>query len=207
MDIKLKKSLITDWWVAEENNKMAFFNILSGETLHGKFFIVGYYLNKNKREIATSTNCVVWITKDGVITEKGSFYPFEEAHALYLQFLIKAAKKNTVVARRWEFIEDSSNQKIIADIVKPDKVKEKIIFDFIPKEKDIMLSGYSEILKKKVVLTTFSKRQDCIIIDYPEEEIYKTSFALPKQSKQWVQKVKNIFEKKISEAYISVECK
>lgn len=76
MYLRLKKSQITHWWVAKSNLKMAFVNILSGEELSEDLLVVGY-LNREKEELATSTNRVVRVTDKGVITQKGTFYPFE----------------------------------------------------------------------------------------------------------------------------------
>lgn len=99
---KLKKSQITDWWVAKSNLKMAFVNILSGEPLSENLLVVGY-LDRDKEELATSTNRVVKVTKDGVITEKGTFYPFEEAHELYLSFLIEVQQEDVLIATNWKY--------------------------------------------------------------------------------------------------------
>lgn len=100
---KFKKSQITDWWVAESNLKMAFVNILSGEQPLSENLLVVGYLDREKEELATSTNRVVKVTKDGVITAKGTFYPFEEAHDLYLHFLIEANKEDTLIAFNWDY--------------------------------------------------------------------------------------------------------
>ena len=201
---KLKKSKITDWWVAKKNDKMAFVNFLSKKSLNGEFLIVGYYLNKNQKVLATSTNYIVRITKEGIITSQGSFYPFEEAHELYMQFLIKANQENTVIASYWDFVKDSS--KIIANITKNDITQKDIIFDFTPDEKGVMLSGYSKELLSKVVITTFRKRF-CTILGIPESveaDIYNSSFALESESKERIEQVKRIFDEKVDGEYISV---
>ncbi len=52
---RLKKSIITHWWVAKSNSKMAFVNILSGEELSEDLLVVGYF-NKEREELATSAN-------------------------------------------------------------------------------------------------------------------------------------------------------
>ena len=64
--------------------------------------VVGYF-NKEKTELATSTNRIARVTNKGVITEKGTFYPFKKAHLLYLDFLINIEKENTVIAINWEY--------------------------------------------------------------------------------------------------------
>ena len=206
MHLKLKKSKIVDWWVAKKSNKMAFENFLLGEPLEGDLLVVGYYLDKNQKQLASSTNHVVRITKDGVITAQGSFYPFEEAHELYMQFLISANEDNTLIASHWDFVEDSS--KIIADITENGIVKEGITFDFTPDKAGVMLSGYSEDLKSRVVLNTFRKRDFCTIIGIPESvkaDIYYSSFSSYEESRERLEKVRKIFEDKIKDSYISVK--
>lgn len=87
--------------------------------------------------LTTSTNYVVRITKEDVITAQGSFYPFEEAHELYLH---------------------------------------------IPDGKtDVIFSGYSRELDSKIVITTFARRNVCIILAIPQlvrADIYSSSIAL-----------------------------
>lgn len=147
MKLQLKKSKITDWWVAKKNHKMAFVNIFSGEPLEN-LLIVGYYLDKNERVLATSTNYVVRITKKGVITAQGSLYPFKKAHELYLQFLINANKKNTLIAYDWEIKDKSFPMILVADIISDSGIKEEVTFDFIPDGKTDVIFFW---LFKKVI--------------------------------------------------------
>ena len=114
MVLKLKKSRITDWWVAEKNDRMNFINILSGQPLKGDLVVVGYL--DNTKNLARSTNSVVRITEKGVITAQGTFYPFEEAHPLYLNFLLKANEENTIIASYWKILDEKSHT-MIADII------------------------------------------------------------------------------------------
>lgn len=205
---ELKKSQITDWWVAPEESVMRFTNILSGENpLRGHFLVVGY-LNKDKRELATSTNRVVRVTEKGVVTAKGTFYPFEEAHELYLQFLIKANQENTVFAYSWEYASKLSKRKIIADIVGKEEVRKGVTFDFTPDgETSVLLSGYSKDLSAKVVFATFNKRNVCIKIAIPEtvkKDIFDSSFAIYEETMERVGEVKKIFAKNVNKSYISV---
>lgn len=203
MKLQLKKSKIVDWWVAKESEKMEFVNIFSGEPLEN-LLIMGYYLDRNRRKLASSTNYIVRITREGVITAQGSFYPFEEAHELYMQFLIKANKKNTLIACKWEIEEQEKTMKLTADIVGNTAAKE-VTFDFIPDENsNVLFSGYSKKLSSKVILNTFSRRNVCIIFDIPQSvlnDVYNSAFALTDES---VVKVKKIFSKKVN-SYISVK--
>lgn len=209
MYLKLKKSKITDWWIAEGNNKMAFVNILSGEPLRCNLKVVGY-LDKSQEVVATSTNYVVMITQEGVITSQGSFYPFEEAHELYLQFLIYANKEDTLIGYRWDFADKTSKEKIVADIIDNGTIRKDVTFDFIPNKKDVMLSGYSNDLSANVVLATFSRRNvGCLIIegiaDFVKADIYYNSFALLEESQERVKEVKEIFSNKVKGKSISVK--
>lgn len=202
---ELKKSQITDWWIAPENSIMRFANVLSGQNLiNGNFLVVGY-LDKERRQLATSTNRVVRITEKGVMTAKGTFYPIEEAHELYLQFLIKANQPNTIIAFEWKYVSGSNDRKLVADIIEKGDVKKGVEFDFIPDgETSVILSGYSKDLSANVVLTTFNKRNVCIIFDMPEEDIYDSSFAIYEESMERIKEIKKIFSQNIQKSYISV---
>lgn len=182
--------------MAESNLKMAFVNILSGETLSENLLVVGY-LDIDKRELATSTNRVVKVTEKGVITEKGTFYPFKEAHELYLQFLIEANKENTLIAINWDYANKMCNHKIIADIVRKDGIERGVTFDFTPHKKHrVMFDGYSKDLSANIVLTTFAKRNVCITIAIPESvksDIYRSSFAVEEETMEKVRLIQNIF--------------
>ncbi|MBQ2938693.1 MAG: hypothetical protein IJE05_07540 [Clostridia bacterium] len=209
MHLKLKKSKITDWWVAKENDKMAFVNILSGEPLRSNLKVVGYF-DKGEEVVATSTNYVVMITKEGVITSQGSFYPFEEAHEVYLQFLIYANKEDTIIGYNWDFADKVSKEKIVADIIDKGSIRKDVTFDFIPNEKDVMLSGYSNNLSKNVILSTFSRRNNgCLVIfgiaDFVKADIYNSSFAFLEESQERVKEVKKIFSNIVKGKNISVK--
>ena len=198
MYLRLKKSKITDWWIAKPKSKMAFINILSSENLSQDLLVVGY-LDKGKQELATSTNLVKKITEKGVITEKGTFYPFKEAHPLYLQFLIEANKENTLIATDWEYT-GKFNSRIIADIVRKDGIEKGVTFDFTPIEKGkVMLNGYSKDLSSNIVLTTFAKRNVCITLRIPDSvksDIYRSSFEDEKETMKKVKLIQDIFVKK-----------
>lgn len=209
MYLKLKKSKITDWWIAEGNDKMNFVNIFTGEPLRCNLKVVGY-LDKSKQVVATSTNYVVMITQEGAITSQGSFYPFEEAHELYLQFLIYANKEDALIGYHWDFANKESREKIVADIIDKGTIRKDVTFDFIPNERDVMLSGYSKDLSEDVVLATFSRRNTgCLIIngiaDFVKADIYNSSFALLEESQERVKEVKKIFSNKVKGKSISVK--
>lgn len=193
MFTKFKKSQITDWWVAESNLKMAFVNILSGEPLGGNLLVVGYL----DKELTLSTNRVVKVTKDGVITAKGTFYPFEEAHDLYLHFLMEANKEDTLIAFNWEYKNKLCKRMITADIIRNGNVERGVTFDFTPSKKyNVMFAGYSEQLSSNIVLTTFARRNVCITIAIPEEvksDIYRSSFATKEETMEKVRAVQNTF--------------
>ena len=193
---KLKKSQIKDWWVAKSNLKMAFVNILSGEPLGDKLLVVGY-LDREKEELATSTNRVVKVTKDGVITEKGTFYPFEEAHELYLHFLIEVQKENTLIAINWKYANKLCKRTIIADVTRDGKIEEGVTFDFTPSKKyNVMLAGYSKDLSSNVVLTTFARRNVCITLAIPDAikfDIARSAWAIEEETMEKVRAIQNIF--------------
>lgn len=205
MYLTLKKPKITHWWVAQKNLKMAFVNILSGESISENLLIVGY-LDKDSRELATSTNRVIRVTEKGVITEKGTFYPFKEAHKLYLQFLIEANKENTLIATNWDYSEDFG--RIIADVVINGNIRRGVDFDFYSNRKtNVILAGYSNELSANVVLTTFAKRNVCIMIGIPasvKSDIYTSLFGMREDTIEQVIKVQEIFRKNSNGEYIIV---
>lgn len=115
MESKLKKSLIKNWWVAPTKAKMEFVNILNKQSISNQddLVVMGYLHNK-KDVLASSTNKVVKVIKEGVITGQGTFYPFTEAHNLYLHFLLLVNNPNVVIANRWEML---NNNQMIANLV------------------------------------------------------------------------------------------
>lgn len=206
MFLSLKKSRITDWWVAPKNDKMNFFNILSSKTLNGDFIVMGY-LDKTT-ELAHSTNSVVRITSKGVITSKGTFYPFEEAHPLYLRFLLKANTENTIIASYWKILDFKSNT-MIADILTKEGLIKDVTFDFIKDEEStVIFSGYSNKLSSNIVVSTFRRKDYCSILGLPNEvisDVYNTSICIFEDNfTETVNNVKNLFYKKFKKSYISV---
>lgn len=178
-----KSSSIKGWWVAKERNWLTFAEINPKETLRDDLFIVGWYENG----LATSSNKVVKIIKEGIVTAKGTLYPFEEAHKLYIQYLIKTRDKSTLVATNWsvrkigKILIDVGKSKaydysiiqdeyfeMIADITQAGKTTYDVIFKF---QRDlfytyaVMFSGYSG--SSRIILSPFSRRQVCTMIGIP----------------------------------------
>lgn len=206
MSLKLKKSRISNWWIAHENDKMNFFNIFSQKHFNSDFVVMGY-LDKNTN-LARSTNLVMRVTKEGVITAQGTFYPFEEAHPLYLKFLLQANKPNTIIASHWEILDEKSHT-MIANIETSDGIKNNITFDFIPDKKTkVMFSGYSHKLSANVVLSSFRRRGYCVILSIPEtvlSDIATSSIILQDDLMKRVRKVEKLFEEKFGISDISVD--
>lgn len=200
MYFHLKESRISDWWVAKSNHKMAFVNILSGGPLSEDLLVVGYLDGQEIDELATSTNRVVKVTKDGVITSQGTFYPFEKAHELYLQFLIDANEGNTLIATNWEYAKRTNSRIITADIIRDDTIERGVTFDFTPDPKyDVMYSGYSEKLSSNIILTTFARRNVCIALCIPKsvkDDIYRSSFAYENETIEKIKLIQGIFARK-----------
>lgn len=210
MQDNLKESKISSWWIAPARSELKFVNILSEDEVKGDLIVVGYLKGmRDTRKLWTSLNYVVKITEDGVITAQGSFYLFEEAHPIYLRFLVQANKENTMMAFRWGHVNKSNKKEIIANLVWDDGVNfENVIFDIIPDKRALVLvSGYSEKLGCNIVFSSFSKRGFCIRIGIPEEvkeEIYSSSLATPKELDARAQKVREIFKNNIGEECIYV---
>lgn len=207
MVLKLKKSRITDWWITTRNDPMNFFNIFSSDHFSGDFVVVSYL--DNTKELATSTNSVIRITKEGVITAQGSFYPFKSAHPLYLKFLLKANKNNTIIASYWDFeILDETSFTMIADILTPDGIKKEVSFDFIPdKNSTLMFSGHSNELSADVVLCTFRRKGYCSIIGIPDVviyDVYNSSIIFEDDHIKLLKEINQLFNKKFNDDYISV---
>lgn len=172
-------SPIKHWWIAEEKRKMAFENILSKEQLIGKYLVVGYH--EETQCIITSTSYVKEINNRGVKTSKGVFFSFEDCNNLYIQFLIEASKKKSLIAENWKFV-NSSKSKMLADIISNDQIEENVEFDFISDStRMIVFSGYSKQLNSKVIVNTFDRRGLSVETKVPEEiqkDIYLSSFFI-----------------------------
>lgn len=164
----LKKSKLIYWWVAKRNSKLNFVNICSKEEITEDLVVVGFMKDSYKYsypELAMSQNRVVKVTKKGVITSKGSFYPFEEAHALYIDFLNNANKTKTVIAFNWKL----AGNTMTADIIQNGNITEGITFDFEPYHENLNDIGYSDKLKSDVVVSLFSRRGACMSMNIPSK--------------------------------------
>lgn len=166
MYFTLKESKMTAWWVAKKNDLMAFYNICANEELPNDLVVVGTMKDSYPAlDLAESSNNVVSVSEHGVITAKGSFYPLEEAHALYINFLVGANTTNVVKAFNWEL----RKGRMTADIIKDGQMKKGITFDFDPYHSNRNDIGYSDELKSDVVVSLFSRRGVCIKLAIPFE--------------------------------------
>jgi hypothetical protein len=159
-----KKSKITGWWVSKKDRKLTFFNICEKEQLPDDLVVVGF-MKESYPDLAMSQNYVVKVTPKGVITAKGSFYPFEEAHALYINFLNNANTSNAVIAFNWELDKNT----MTADIIRDGKITKDVTFDFDSYHYNMNDIGYSDKLKSNVVVSAFSRRGVCIKLRIPME--------------------------------------
>ncbi|MBE5821341.1 MAG: hypothetical protein E7311_01985 [Clostridiales bacterium] len=193
MYLKLKQSLIKNWWVAPKDDPMTFINILKRENIKQDLLVVGEY----EHSISTSTNKVKKVTQNGVITAKGTFYPFEEANGIYMQFLVEINKANVIFATWWE---KRGKNKIIADIEYGNKTIKKAEFDFVPYANSfgIYISGFSKRLDANVVLNPLREGNYCTKLMIPDEikqKIYKGRFflGLTPAEKERIKKIRQIF--------------
>lgn len=197
MEMKLKKSLIKNWWVAPAKEKMQFVNILNNVNNIEPDLVVMGYLHNEKDNLASSTNRVVKIIKEGVVTGQGTFYPFEEAHELYLKFLIEANEKNTVIANRWELIDEKHMVANLIWQIGIETIQNAATFDFKSTSNGkILLTGQSKELKSNIVLSPFNVRNQCLLLcvkDSVLKDIWEGSFATSEETKQKVKKIQQMF--------------
>lgn len=164
MYFTLKESKITAWWVAQKHHVSKFVNICAQKETMEDLVVVGYM--KDDFHLATSTNTVKEVTKYGVITSKGTFYPFEEANKLYILFLLHANTTNGIIASNWQL----DNNVMTADIEKNGRITKNVSFDFESLyENDDVVFGYSEKLDSEIVVSTFSRRGYCWIFYIPAD--------------------------------------
>lgn len=196
MFLTKKKSLIKNWWVTHENDKMSFVNILKKENITRDLIVVGIW----EHDLATSTNNVVKVTNRGVITEKGTFYPFTEANEVYLQYLIDVNNGNPVIALNWKKL---GPNKIVADIIINKKLIKNCTLDFKPYTNSIgvTVSGHSKLLTSVVVLNPFKEGKYCMKLEVPiniMEKIKKGSMYLDMEKIGQIEAIlkKNAFFKK-----------
>ena len=166
MYFMLKKSKLTAWWVAKKDNKLTFVNICDKKQLSNDLVVVGFFKDDYyPDELGRSSNHVVKVTKKGVITSKGSFYPFEEAHALYIEFLNDINTKEAVIAFNWKLNKNT----MTADIIRNGEVAKDVTFDFDSYFTNSKSIGYSEKLQSDVVISPFSRRGVCMTLSIPME--------------------------------------
>ncbi len=206
MVLRLKQSQIVNWWIAERNDQMNFFNILSGKSLSTDMVVTGY-LNYSSN-LVHSTNSVVRITKRGVITAKGTFYPFKDAHPLYLKFLLEVNRVNTISASHWKILDEASH-KIVANIMTKEGMKENAVFDFDSYSDlnvEVMFSGYSTSLSSNVVLSTFSRKENYSLTtkETVASDIYASSFISNEEHTKLLERFQRLFLRKIGRSRISV---
>lgn len=194
--VKMRKpSRIADWWIAPKLHELRFVNIFSPNALKQELLVVGHMKDDDNREIWTSTNKVVEVTSNGVVTAQGTIYPFKEAHGLYLQFLIEINEPNTVHAYLWDYASPAKDR-VIADIEVFGYNKPGVSFDCRIDEKSKTIPcAYSNELKSNVVFSPFSKRNFCIRISIPDEIVsatYKTAKLTDEEFKVKMKKIKAI---------------
>lgn len=195
-----KKSKIVNWWIAPQYSELKFVNIFSREALKENLIVVGTCRDEQySREFWTSSNRVVKVTSKGVLTAQGTFYPFKEAHRIYLKFLVESNNGDPIFAYKWEYL-DEQKTRVIANIVTTTGTeinKVKFDFDSVEKEK-LPISGFSEKLNSKVVFSSFDKDGFCIRFEIPEDvkdSIYRTIKIEKKELKGLLRSLKRIFQK------------
>ncbi len=206
MMLKLKQSPIINWWIAERNDQMNFFNILSSKFFSTDLVVTGY-LNHSSN-LGHSANSVVRVTKRGVTTAKGTFYSFKDAHPLYLKFLLAVNQTNTISASHWQVLDESSH-KMIANIMTEEGMKENVVFDFDSHSNldvEVIFSGYSKLLSSNVVLSTFSRQENgsSTIPDTVACDIYASSFISDEEHSKLLKNFQILFIEKIGHSHISV---
>lgn len=205
--ILLRKSEITNWWIAPATNKLSFCNIFSG-TLQGNFIVVGFS-GLEKENLYYDESNVVRIAKEGVFTDTGTFYPFTDAHELYLHFLIDANQSNTLIATNWAvFSQHTHFSEIVADIITPQGILADRVFDFHSNQKTaVLLTGYSSQLSVNIVLTPYVQRKHCIRLIVPDEikdAIYTGSISFEEESIERRKRIRQLFDQITKGSYISV---
>lgn len=183
MNTKRKDLPIYSWWVTNTDSKMEFADITIGKVVPNQFYIVGYRRDKYSilaPKVIRSSDSIIKVKKNGVIAKSGTFYPFDEAHLLYLKFLIDIREENIIVATNWKF--SKKDFSMTANISTRDleiKVYD-VTFDFIPDESiDILYKGYSEKLQSTIILSPFDKKDvetDVVTSKMIAADIYNTSF-------------------------------
>ena len=108
-------------------------------------YVVGYF--KETTELYISTNFVVKITHKGIFTAKGTFYPFEDAHDLYLSFLIEVNKPNTIFAYNWNYASSLSKSKIT--------LNSNVVFAPFYRRNICVILGIPDYIKRDIYSSSF----------------------------------------------------
>ena len=154
-----KKAFIYNWWVGTKSERNCFVDIFSKECVTNGCIVVGQ-VHSPFYDMETSRNPVVKVTKRGIITASGRFYPYSTAHPLYLMYLNEIhSNERGCVAFNW--CESRTVEKqITADVLFPNgEYKENITFDFESLiEQHPNFLGFSNTLQSRVVFNTFDTR-------------------------------------------------
>lgn len=180
MCLSHNKKQITDWWIADREHILAFKNILSGEKIKGDLRVVGYWRDEGipllscKRGLPIllcSIKRVVYINRHGVLTSDLTFYPFKEAHSLYLKFLHEANKPNRITAYNWTM--PNSDCKIKADIIIDGNLERNVSLKWTTLSKNIgQINMYSTEYKKTIVFSRFDQKDAFDECEYFNQDSY-----------------------------------
>ncbi len=154
-----KKAFIYNWWVGTKSERNCFVDIFSKECVTKDCIVVGQ-VHSPFYDMETSRNPVIKVTKRGIITASGRFYPYSTAHPLYLMYLNEIhSSERGIVAFNWCESRKVEKQ-ITADVLFPNgEYKENITFDFEPLiEQHPNFLGFSQTLQSRVVFNTFDVR-------------------------------------------------
>lgn len=195
-----KRSFIRDWWVARKDDKFKFIDITDRRNLTEDSIIVGRTYSVFP-EIDMSRNSVVKVTKRGVYTAKGRFYPFSRAHPLYLMFLYQIhIPPAAMIASKWEWL-DYKNNMYLANIEYPSGEKQEgVVFD-LKKSPDVRNTfvGVSEMLEGTVVFNTFDMKSlsaNHSANDVFPAEAYHTALEFSAKRRKAIRNVKKVFRKR-----------
>lgn len=137
--MKRKKAFIYNWWIASDNERFKFVDITNKDNIKDEYFVYGFSKFFSIPEFQGSKNPIKIVTRKGIYTASGRFYPFKTAHPLYLMFLNKIHTNNdTLIVSRWECI-DETKHVYIADIEDlKGKKQEDVILECESEENDKM---------------------------------------------------------------------
>ena len=198
MSLGRKKAFIYDWWVAEKDNQFKFVDITKKENITSSCVIVGR-ISTMIPGCSTSKHNVLRVTKKGVYTASGRFYPFRKAHPLYMLFLSEIhIPVEALIASKWECI-DVNEQKYIADIEYPSgEIKKDVIFDFVSMETySNAFVGISDTLDDVVVFNVFDAKDMTdgrTIQGSVSSDIYELAYELKSYRKEAIKDVRKLIK-------------